>query len=59
MYADLESVAKKLMRKKFLEKKWQKNGFFYSMQKFSAYNFFWVNFLHLFQRIELSIEFYV
>ncbi len=34
---------------------WQKNGvfdFYYCMEKFSAYNFFWVNFYCFFLRIE-------
>ncbi len=47
-YADFESV-KKLVRKKFSAKKWQKNGVFdfkylIECKSFAPYKFFWVNF---------------
>jgi hypothetical protein len=47
----LEKLQKTHAKKVSSKNPWQKNGvfdFYYCIQKFSAYNFFWVNFFAFF-----------
>jgi hypothetical protein len=52
-FESVENFQRKLLQKVII-KKLQKNGifnFYYYVQRFSAYNFLWVNFFELFQWI--------
>jgi hypothetical protein len=53
--SNMLKVAKTHQKKIYLRKSDKKNGvfdFYYCVQKSSAYNFFWLNFLHFWEPIQ-------